>query len=292
MHKSFNLICCTSPPDYYRAVAVRAIHRSALTLIELLVVIAIIGVLIGLTLPAVEMARESARRSTCANHLRQLGLAAKLHLTTHQIFPTGGWGAEWVGDPDAGYGPRQPGGWVYNVLPYIEQQALREMGSRQAKPQKAASLATVMATPIELFACPSRRLARAYPFQGNRVLENGQAPEECAKSDYAINLKVSYEKSEVIASEVQLRGRGMSNTVLAAEKSVASDHYIDGSASGDQKTMYLGTCDDVARTSSGNPVQDSSGGNGFGSSHPSGCNFVYCDGSVRFIGYDESPEQP
>ncbi|BBO35576.1 DUF1559 domain-containing protein [Lacipirellula parvula] len=264
--------------------------RRALTLIEVLVVIAIIGVLIGLILPAVEMSRESARRTTCANNMRQLGIAAKLHLDAHQTFPTGGWGPGWMGDPDAGFGTRQPGGWVYNVLPFIEQQSLREQGTRQAQQEKRIAIAAVMATPLESFTCPSRRLPRPYPFQGDRTLKNAIAPEKCAKSDYAVNSKVSYEKSEVIASEVQLRGRGMSNTVFAGEKSVASDHYVDGAAAGDQRAMYLGACDDVGRAPGGNPRQDSGGGSGFGSSHPSGCNFVYCDGSVRYISYDESLE--
>src|SRR5436190_20501114 len=98
-------------------------RRFAFTLVELLVVMAIIGILIALLIPAVQAARESSRRATCANNLHQLAVAIKLHEETHHIFPTGGWGADWVGDPDAGFGPRQPGGWIDNILPYIEQKA-------------------------------------------------------------------------------------------------------------------------------------------------------------------------
>ncbi|WP_391581012.1 type II secretion system protein [Botrimarina hoheduenensis] len=79
--------------------------RSALTLIELLVVIAIIGILIAMLLPAIQAAREAARRVACQNNLRQLGFASQLHLDTHSHFPSGGWGFVWTGDPDRGHDP-------------------------------------------------------------------------------------------------------------------------------------------------------------------------------------------
>src|SRR5687768_6477407 len=83
------------------------------TLVELLVVIAIIGILVALLLPAVQAARESARRTQCKNHLKQLSLAFLTHENTYGYFPSGGWGWVWTGDPDLGSGERQPGGWAY-----------------------------------------------------------------------------------------------------------------------------------------------------------------------------------
>ena len=97
------------------------------TLVELLVVIAIIGILVALLLPAVQAAREAARRTQCINHLKQLSLGCANHESTHKFFPSGGWGTDWVGDADKGTGEGQPGSWLYSVLPFIEEQALHDM---------------------------------------------------------------------------------------------------------------------------------------------------------------------
>lgn len=159
------------------------------TLVELLVVIAIIGILIGLLLPAVQGAREAARRLQCNNHLKQIGLGCLLHEQAHGFFPTCGWGWAWVGDPNQGFGKEQPGGWVFNILPYIERESLHDLGKGQASQNAAqmASLKTMTETPVELFACPSRRAAvaslpKSYYWAYNAT--GGQFP--VAKTDYAI----------------------------------------------------------------------------------------------------------
>ena len=129
------------------------------TLVELLVVIAIIGVLIALLLPAVQAAREASRRSTCANNLKQLGLGFQLHQSAQKHFPTGGWGYVWTGEPDRGFGTRQPGGWCYNILPYVEQDQIRAIGSGLPDAQRKSALARLKEIPIATFICPSRRAA-------------------------------------------------------------------------------------------------------------------------------------
>ena len=103
------------------------------TLIELLAVIAIVGILIALLLPAVQAAREAARRVQCRNHLKQLALGMEHHVVAFGCYPSNGWGFCWIGDPDRGTGIQQPGGWIYNILPYLEQQPLHALGSAQKR---------------------------------------------------------------------------------------------------------------------------------------------------------------
>jgi prepilin-type N-terminal cleavage/methylation domain-containing protein len=172
--------------------------RNGFTLVELLVVIAIIGVLVALLLPAIQAAREAARRSQCSNNLKQIGLAFLLHESTHKHFPTSGFGWRWQGDPDKGYGEDQPGGWAYNILAYLEQQNLRNVGSgfagTVAESRQRADLLPVVSTPIPVFNCPSRRSAIVYPLTGNggylafnltKCLETNGCM--VARTDYAAN---------------------------------------------------------------------------------------------------------
>lgn len=93
--------------------------RHAFTLVELLVATTIVGILMGLLLPAVQAGREAARRAQCGNNIKQLSLAAIVHENVWRSFPTGGWSKQWLGHPDRGYDSNQPGGWIYNILPFL-----------------------------------------------------------------------------------------------------------------------------------------------------------------------------
>ena len=137
--------------------------KRGFTLVELLVVITIIGILISLLLPAVQAAREAARRAQCNNNLKQLGLGLLNHESALKRFPTAGWYACHLGHPDLGAGYQQPGGWVFNLLPYMEQSGLYNLQAGKIGSALKAAASTMMSTPLSLMICPSRRQARAYP---------------------------------------------------------------------------------------------------------------------------------
>lgn len=144
--------------------------------------------MVALLLPAIQAAREAARRSQCQNHLKQLGLACQLHVSTFRHLPSDGWGDWWVGCPDMGHDERQPGGWPYQLLEFIEETARAGLGQgyKCGDPTSQDAIGKMIATPVSLFYCPSRRAAQAYPI-GSRPLTNFITPPYGAKTDYAAN---------------------------------------------------------------------------------------------------------
>jgi prepilin-type N-terminal cleavage/methylation domain-containing protein/prepilin-type processing-associated H-X9-DG protein len=167
--------------------------RSAFTLVELLVVIAIIGILIALLLPAIQAAREASRRAQCKNHLRQIAIACLNFESSHKAFPTGGWGFKWMGDPDRGVGRGQPGGWIFQVSPYLEEADVFNVGSGLTAAQKRIELMKQTSHVIPAFICPTRR--RAIALSGftptgtvtDPTPYNVDTAPVLAKTDYAIN---------------------------------------------------------------------------------------------------------
>ncbi len=295
---------------------------------ELLVVIAIIGILIALLLPAVQSAREAARRLQCANHLKQIGLASLNHEQAHGFFPAGGWGYYWVGDPDRGFDWKQPGGWIYNLLPYLEQQALHDVQLGRSGTERMDAAAQMIATPVRTMYCPSRRAVDAYPsWQSSDPPNNSDPFTKAAKSDYAANGGDTYTwagsngstfdgggpssyadaesspgnfaKIAAVATGIVYCGSrvtvaqirdGCSNTYLVGEKYLSPDYYTTGTDNGDNENCYIGSNIDICRWGGTDypPAQDQSGYPNyyaFGSAHPGGFNVVFCDGSVRSIGY-------
>jgi len=250
------------------------------TLVELLVVIAIIGILIALLLPAVQAAREAARRIQCGNQVSQMAKACLLHENAQGHLPTTGWSYQYIGDPDRGVGKAQPGGWVYNTLPYLEQMPIHELGRGLSLSEKIPVLATQMRTPMPMQNCPSRRSAEGYAWYAasGYTLINVTTPadgELVARTDYAGNggdrrgpdtrptsyaagdneatwantdafdwTGIFYPRSMIKISEV---ADGASHTFLIGEKSLMPEHYENGQNSGDNQSMYQGYDVDTIR---------------------------------------------
>ena len=241
------------------------------TLVELLVVITIIGILIALLLPAVQAAREAARRMQCSNNLKQLALGCLNHEQTLGFLPTGGWCWDWAGDPDRGYHRRQPGSWMYNILPYIEQQALHDLGAGKAAAVKKAAASTVAQTPLAILHCPTRRQPTVFPNPAGTAF-NMNPVSTCAHTDYAANAGtvqnfyeignpsgngdpsffdapgyrppnqsamngVIYKFDEVSIARIT---DGTSNTYLLGEKYLDPLHYADGVDLGDNQPFNTG----------------------------------------------------
>lgn len=288
-------------------------RRRGFTLVELLVVIAIIALLMGLLLPAVQSVRESARRTQCLNNLRQIAIASNAHVQAQGHFPSNGWGYLWTGEPERGYGPEQPGGWIYNLLPWLEQAAIRDIGVGLTGTDRRNALLTQRTSVVPVLHCPSRRQPRVYPAPETPFNSSGNGT--AAKTDYAANngtnntngtassscltdypncsgwnrnpfTGVTGVLSQINAAHVR---DGLSGTLLAAEKYVSPDLYLT-SGGADNNSCFQGNDWDVNRWARSDlpPLQDRRGYDAmqqFGSAHDQSFHTAACDGSVRGLAY-------
>ena len=126
-------------------------------------------------------------------------MACMHHESLVHRFPTGGWGFSWTGDPDRGNDWRQPGGWIYNILPYLEQQPLHDLGAGLRGQEKMDANLQRTSTPLGVLYCPTRRPVAAYVWNaaslnqggvvaaGGGPIVNAGLPVAVGRSDYAAN---------------------------------------------------------------------------------------------------------
>ena len=284
-------------------------RRRGFTLVELLVVIAIIGILVALLLPAVQAAREAARRTQCSNQLKQIGLAAHNHHDTKSTFPSGGlhWSnpRNFVGGGTSGIpcGPdSQNWGWAYQILPFLELNSLYD------EPNSS----TVAGTPVKAYCCPSLRKPTIFPYNQAGFNEprammdyigNGGSWGLWAGFTASTNALDAALRPSGLAADFSLITDGTAHTLLVGEKYInkvkmGPDCNDDQGWTGgwDNDTMCWARGDPVTQTSTAtSPIQvprpcgrAGTCGQIFGSNH-STLTTVFCDGSVKAINYNIDP---
>jgi prepilin-type N-terminal cleavage/methylation domain-containing protein len=293
-------------------------RKRAFTLIELLVVIAIIAILIALLLPAVQQAREAARRTQCKNNLKQFGLAMHNYLDVHNRFPIGQqFRGMWDGTPDSA-GAAGDGGtgftWGTYVLPFIDQAPLFNQFNFNVPIANtgipaSANNTRLAATVLPMVRCPSD-IAPPTDNQGGAGLVGSIRPVAVASYKACSG---SYQGNQggwpnnnqdrrnglfYRDSNLQLRDilDGTSNQILMGEVcwvqttncryfgavDFAVGYALDGSGNNPQSQRFMATTQDAMNL----PVTATNAAernDAFSSQHEGGAQFVLSDGSVRFI---------
>jgi prepilin-type N-terminal cleavage/methylation domain-containing protein/prepilin-type processing-associated H-X9-DG protein len=263
----------------------RARREHGFTLIELLVVIAIIAILLGMLLPAVQKIRDSALRSQCLNNLKQMALAFHLHHDARGAFPHGG--RTIAPYSSATLQDRRDWSWLYQILPYIEQEPLY----RHPDP------VLICKTPIKLYYCPARRSGDTiYGDSGPRFDYAGNAGSDPYNGSDGV--LVRYGNPRVRIASIT---DGLSQTIMLGEKQLnlakLGENIDDNEAwpipgwNDDYDVYRIGRHPVAGYTPPARDYRSQSinASYRFGSSHSGGVNIAFCDGSVRLIGYGVDP---
>ncbi|MFP6673846.1 MAG: DUF1559 domain-containing protein [Pirellulaceae bacterium] len=274
--------------------------KLAFTLVEMLVVILVIGILIALLLPAVQAAREAARRTACQNNLRQIGIALHHYHDKFKHFPSG-WTAS---GPDGGTG----WGWAALTLPYLDQSNLNRLIDYRAHIDSDVN-AKSRVMPLELFFCRSdgaqSRAGGTFVLVDDANREDTIGHEHLPLTLASSNYVGLYGSTHCVTSEIGIIRNnfggvfsyasrigladirdGSSSTILVGERSSRKGFstWVGVVHGGDHTvTRIVGTTIRPPNLEQGH-LED------FGSRHPGGTQFVFCDGSVRIVNDGISPE--
>jgi prepilin-type N-terminal cleavage/methylation domain-containing protein/prepilin-type processing-associated H-X9-DG protein len=300
---------------------IRSNRTNGFTLVELLVVIAIIGTLVALLLPAVQSAREAARRMNCGSNLHNIGIACQMYHDTLQSFPSGYFYSP--ADPDLS----EQWGWGALLLPFLEEKNLHDLIGVTRGPlhaqlaSNAAVVVPAIKTPLKIFMCPSDTGFNARgEIHNNRNFNQGRGYSQAAQqlslstpylvglSNYVgaeghrdavsdpdldlkmgVNTGIFFENSKVKMSDVS---DGTSNTILIGERDTLNCR--SGAWVGIRRPIGSGAQGVILVLAHSRPKINSPDppitysatngcGEGFSSMHPGGAQFVMCDGSIRFI---------
>lgn len=289
---------------------VRSRRISGFTLVELLVVIAIIGILIALLLPAVQAAREAARRAQCQNNMKQLGLAFHTYHDAFGKFPPRGVS----GGPPPNTNQARDGAWCWAsmILSQLEQAALHDqlaVGKSNLVPQNPANMTNIndyttaaantperlFTTPIAVYLCPSASGENVNRYQ-----------KRMGTLMYGVNWRVAPPINDmadrvngIVSKTTSDITDGTSNTFLAGEKALMSAPFVAiGAAWGvsqfcgspipiiahrsPMNTPFDGTHDATLNCYVENTASLATRAVA-ASAHPGGCQFLMCDGAVRFV---------
>jgi prepilin-type N-terminal cleavage/methylation domain-containing protein/prepilin-type processing-associated H-X9-DG protein len=292
----------------YRVVVCKMRKASrAFTLVELLVVIAIIGILVALLLPAIQAAREAARRTQCMNNMKQIGVASQLHHDAKKFFPPGisvpigsGSGEISAGSCPAGGClpqaiPGKWGSWLTWLLPYMEENSLfsnliltgREYGYCTGSESWGAKVIPGLICPSDEATTKTIVYTGTYYFGINSYVANAGTkawPIATATFD-----GVMFYNSRIKMSKIT---DGTSHTLFAGERYNLDPTWKDATPLSDYRGWawcnYNSGQDHFADTtwpinSTAGQIGSDARKNNFGSAHPGGANFVFCDGSGDFL---------
>ena len=243
-----------------------------------------------------QSARESGRRATCANNLRQIGLAVNSHIATFQVLPSGGLNYDTPPNYVSG-GPAvcdaQQAGWAFQILPYLEAVSVWQGGGATDDVQKTIQ---AVATPQPVFFCPTRRGVMTVTYSDPEYL--GGLTLTHALCDYAAgNLEGTGAIQQAHSTRPAEITDGLAHTLLVGEKRL-NVAEMGTPQSDDNEGYTAGWDEDTVRSTGAIPLDDddctpqpdireenATGEQLFGSSHPGLFQAVYCDGSVHVITY-------